>query len=345
MTGGQAAPFRGADVHIPVEDLQVPQAWHVGRVTFRPAGWLQSYTASQVAVPGTAQEDFLRRAREQMSRHRGATATIRARWRDGDHGPIVLDALEHVRDSIAVLRLYQVAMYPLVGRDLQQFGVSGDVGSAMLLHTATQGRNIIATGGRWLGVIGSWTFSRGDVRSFRDHPVFAFLDEALRTPNASRTQLQRRAITAVRTRALATGTLPVQMQIVLLATAVEAMLGDDTYQLGQYYRVAQRAAYVYCGFPTEWHHPTTPACLYLTAPTAKEMKIARRDRAAQGLGAFCSAFGHAYDLTRFRNEALHGGRTDFGRRTWVLSQTAADQISCCAPWLGSLTAGLTRSAS
>ncbi|MDQ6793311.1 MAG: hypothetical protein M3067_00530 [Chloroflexota bacterium] len=100
-----------------------------------------------------------------------------------------------------MLLLYQHARFPRLNTEVQQFGLHGDIGSELQSYTVLEGRRIVATGSRWLGVIGDWEFNRDHIREFRADPRFAYLDDALRTTPGRRTDLQRRAISAVRNRA------------------------------------------------------------------------------------------------------------------------------------------------
>jgi len=317
-------------LHVPVVQLNVPQAWRVGRVTFRPAGWLAGYTRGEAAPTGTAKAKFLAYAREQMDAHQTSTAEVRVRWPEKDKQSILDAAMEHVRDSVAVLLLYQRTRYPRVNTDLQQFGIHGDVGAVAQSYTVTRGRRIIATGHRLLGIPGDWTFSRADAVAFRNDPRFVYLDRALRAAPGRRREFQRRALTAVRTRSLATAMLREQLRVVLLATALEALLAaevqpNERRELGEFFRIAQRASYLFCGEPDQ-RYPSRPPCLYLHANSKRAMVNALEDRARRGQQPICTYFWDVFDLLEDRNQALHRAREGFGRRQVSRHATTTEQV-------------------
>jgi hypothetical protein len=303
---------------MPVVQLKVLQACRVGRVTFRPAGWLASHANLNGADSDLATAQFLEWAREGIEGHSASTAEVRVRWPEKATQPTIDAAVENVRDSIAVLLLYQHARYPTLNRDVQQFGVHGDIGATAWRFTVTDGRRVLVAGHHWLGVIGDWEFTRDDLRAFKSDPRFAYLDRALRTPPRRRTEFQRRAITAVRTCSLATPMLREQLRVVLLATALEALLSAEAApgarrEPGEFFRIAQRASYLFCGEP-DHRYPSRPPCPYLHAKTERALIRALEDRANRGEQPVCSYFWHVFDLLKDRNEALHIARERFGHR-------------------------------
>src|SRR5205814_14505 len=76
------------------------------------------------------------------------------------------------------------------------------------------------------------------------------LDAALSAGDSGRTDWQRRAIVAIRTMNLATVMQRPATRIILMATALEALLGN-TYAPGGRatggHQLSKRAAYLYCG--------------------------------------------------------------------------------------------------
>jgi hypothetical protein len=233
-----------------------------------------------------------------------------------------------VRDALAVLRLYKRARYPVLPTQVQEFGLHGDIGSALQWTTVTRGRTIIGTGARWLGIIGDWTFNLADAHEFRADRRFAYLDGALRRP-LRQTELQRRALTALRVRAMSTMLRP-QLQVILLATALEALLATEVgagehRARGEFYRIAQRASYLICGEPDQ-RYPKRRPCFYLEAKTEAAMHRAFKDRALHGEDPRCSAFGHVFGLMKDRNEALHTARESFEPSVLSWHGITTDQV-------------------
>ena len=216
---------RAAIIHVPVVQLNVPAAWRVGRVTFQPGGWLAGHTQPEPAGDDEPMKAFLKLARKGIEEHQTSTAAVRVRWPEKNTQPTLDAAVDDVRDSVAVLRLYQHARYPMMNTDIQQFGIHGDIGATVQTYAVTQGERILAHGVHWLGVIGNWEFTSADVRDFRADPRFRYLDATLRTPPSRRSEFQRRVLTAVRTLGFATPMVREQLRVVLLATALEALLG------------------------------------------------------------------------------------------------------------------------
>ena len=106
------------------------------------------------------------------------------------------------------------------------------------------------------GNVGQWTFTVDDVDAFRDDARFAFLDDALRASDL--TDFQARTITAIRTFALSRLVVRPALRVVLLATTIEALLGDP-YQVRRAgtgaHQLARRAAFAGCGFEAEFSRP------------------------------------------------------------------------------------------
>jgi hypothetical protein len=323
---------RAAVLHLPVVQLIVPQLWRVGRVTFRPPGWVRKHTAGQSATEATAQAEFLKWARRDMGNaERWCTASVPVRWPDKsrEQGPVLARATDDIRDAVGVLMLYQHARFPRLDTALQQFGLHGDIGSEMQSYTVLEGRRIVATGSRWLGVIGDWEFNRAHIREFRGDPRFAYLDDALRTAPPRRTDLQRRAISAVRNRAWGTAFQREQLQVVMLATAVEALLGADGGDggRGEFYRITRRGAYLYCGTRTSVpRYPARPPCEILKTTGVKGLKNLLDSRAQAGKPYWCSWFMQVFDLLGDRNEALHGQREIFGRKMMSWHEIVTDEL-------------------
>jgi hypothetical protein len=326
---------------MPVVQLKVPQAWRVGRVTFRAPGWLASHANLNATDSDLATVQFLEWAREGIEGHSASTAEVRVRWPEKETQPTIDAAVENVRDSIAVLLLYQHARYPTLNRDVQQFGVHGDVGATAWRFTVTDGGRVLVAGHHWLGIIGDWEFSRDDVRAYRTDPRFAYLDRALRTPPLRRTELQRRALMAVRSCSLATPMLREQLRVVLLATALEALLSAELspggrHERGEFFRIAQRASYLICGEP-DHRYPSRPPCPYLHAKSERALTKALEDRAKRGEQPVCSAFWHVFDLLQDRNDALHSARERFGHRRVSWHAISTEQVILYALGWASVT--------
>lgn len=308
---------RAAIIHVPVVQLNVPAAWRVGRVTFQPGGWLAGHTQPEPAGDDEPMKAFLKLARKGIEEHQTSTAAVRVRWPEKNTQPTLDAAVDDVRDSVAVLRLYQHARYPMMNTDIQQFGIHGDIGATVQTYAVTQGERILAHGVHWLGVIGNWEFTSADVRDFRADPRFRYLDATLRTPPSRRSEFQRRVLTAVRTLGFATPMVREQLRVVLLATALEALLAADVQpggrsELGEFFRITQRAAYLLCGEPDQ-RYPSRPPCPYLHAQTLPALRHALDDRVKRGERPACSYFWHIFDLFDDRNSALHRTREHFDR--------------------------------
>lgn len=129
-------------LHIPVAQLRIPQAWRVGRVTFRPPGWSDEYTSGHSAEEGSPKGQFLVWARQNIRSHPASTAAVHVRRPEKNQDAVLEAVAAEVRDALAVLLLYQRARYPLVNTDIQQFGLYGEIGSVTDSYTVTEGRRI-----------------------------------------------------------------------------------------------------------------------------------------------------------------------------------------------------------
>jgi hypothetical protein len=247
---------------------------------------------------------FLKLARKGIEEHQTSTAAVRVRWPEKNTQPTLDAAVEDVRDSVAVLRLYQHARYPMMNTDIQQFGIHGDIGATMQTYAVTQGERILAHGMHWLGVIGNWEFTSADVRDFRADPRFRYLDVTLRTRPSRRSEFQRRVLTAVRTLGFATPMVREQLRVVLLATALEALLAADVQpggrsELGEFFRITQRAAYLLCGEPDQRYPSRPPVRTYTPRPyrrcgthwTTESNSASGQPVPTSGTSSTCSTIG------------------------------------------------------
>lgn len=341
MTKPRVDHQRYVTVHIPVPLLKLPEPLRVGRVTFRPAGWLDGH-AEQIPALGTPRHIAASGHRHFLDPDT-ATAEVHVRISGGERAELAagVEAREIVRDAAAVLRFYQVARYRRHDARRQTFGLADEVGSAMQHFWVLRGRRFIASGSSWHGQIAPWGFGLGDAATFRADPVFAYLGAALRTTPGRRNQFERRALNAVRTYSLALLQHRVSLQVVLLATALEALLGDepdpkdpDRTERGGYLRIAQRAAYLWCGADFNDPYPGRAACFRLEAKTLSALIRAFNDRVGQGQRPVCTYFGSLMLLLDDRHEALHRQREQFPQQdTNTHPVTAEEVIVHCLRWI------------
>ena len=221
MTSGEPM-----SVHMPVLNLLVPRLWRVGRVTFRPRGWLRRRVAKLGEGAEGTRRWFYDEAQVPLREWRWATAEVT--MPTDAHGAADFDASrDAIRDAIAVLRLYQRAVVPLDHMDIQTFGLVADIGSDLAYSWQTTGDRLARYGRNMLGVLGEWAFTRAHVDAFLTRPAFAYLDAALRIDEVTRTAWQRRAIASIRALNVATAMLRQPLRVTLQAVALEALLGDD----------------------------------------------------------------------------------------------------------------------
>lgn len=214
--------------------------------------------------------------------------------------------MEVIRGSIAVLRLYQRARHRRIDFDRQTFGLPGDIGSAVVDHWETEHDRFVGGGLMRLWNLGSFTFPAEDLRAFPADRRFNYLDQALRRPIGDRTDFEERFLKAIRFMERANSMLEDPIRVVLLAAALELLLGDEPMK-GRAHRVARRAAYLTCreepGLPR--HGSSRPACFYLAAISRNEVEAEMRRLRAAGQPNACSFYLDVADLSADRNAVLH----------------------------------------
>jgi hypothetical protein len=306
----------------------------VGQTTIYPPGHLLSRIDANLAerispLPEQLVEDYRRDLLDQ----RWATIRIPVLAPGGKIDEPTMDlAREVARDTIAVLRLFQRARVRYVSLDRQTFGLATDIGSVVEQRWVTDAVGRYAGMGWTLhGVFGAeWRFKTADLRAYHHDPRFAYLNRALAAGDAGRDDWQRRAITAIRTMNIATVMQRPANRIVLMATSVEALLGDefDPSRSGAGGdQLARRAAYIWCGTdfdPRTLHRPgSRPACGLLTAKRDPKKDPRLYDRAS-GVWA-CSWYGAVRNLYDDRNAALHGSAT-FDQRAATRHEFNLDKV-------------------
>jgi hypothetical protein len=229
------------------------------------------------------------------------------------------EARNQARDVIAVLRVFQRVRAGRSDIERQTFGVATDVGSTIEPRwiTDTDAR-FAGTGWQAHGVLAEWSFRDADFRAYRADARFQFLDAALRQ-QGSRNDWQERAIVAARTKNLATVMQRPSTRIVLLATALEALLGEPYVPGGRPaggHLLAKRMAYLYCGTtirPPEPHGINGRlACGFLTSATDPRSDPQLHDKRTRTWA--CSWYAHMRTLYDNRNEAVHGASSRFDQR-------------------------------
>jgi hypothetical protein len=318
-------------VDVRVNLLKVPIAWRVGRVTFRPPGWLQRQLTHAIRHP-LADPELVSTGKRLVGDWKWSSADLTVLVRPGETVPSD-EVRETVRDAIAVARMYQRSCVPLDAMDRQTFGLVTDIDATLDWQWYTDRRGPWGFGGAWHGVVAPWEFTKTWIRDFRNRPAFAYLDDALRRSDDKRTDWQRRAIVAVRTLNYASPMLSQPMRIVQQAVALEALLGDaalppDRDKGGQAHRVAQRAAYLTCEIDGARLAAGRVACLDLTAKSATQ--LAKDPQEAQRpLDLWdwpCTNYWHVRQLFDARNAALHDAKDHFPERTAMRYEWRLDHV-------------------
>ena len=311
-------------VHLQVPYLVVPRPWRVGAATFWPAGALLGRLRDG---GGTAQRPLpsfmVEPATGALVDSQWATVRVNAMSTVDRRGKVNLQsavaaARETARDSIAVLTLWKLAMMPVLNTRPQSFGLALDVASVREDYwvTTTHGQYLSA-GTALHGSVAPWEFEPADLVAFRRDPRCQLLDAALRTPDDQRSDWQRRALSALRTFTVANTVDRPSTRIVLAATALEALLGDE-FQPGVRknptgsHQLARRAAFLWCGAEhNDPHGPNRPACPFLTEPSNRKLTHRLAEDGRRGQHWVCSYYADLRDLYDDRNAALHGAEVRF----------------------------------
>jgi hypothetical protein len=203
----------------------------------------------------------------------------------------------------------------------------------LTVRATTDYKGIAAIRGQRSGVLAEFTFRRDWIRTFRNRPAFAFLDDALRQADPPIGSWTQRAMTAVRALNVASPMQSQPIRIVLQAVALEALLGDDTPAAPNDFRsqahpVAQRAAFLTCPVDGQALPARGSACVDLTAKSARGVERDPRlgNRPPNYWVWPCSAYWEVREVFAARNEALHGARDHFADRTAMRFEGRVDDI-------------------
>lgn len=290
---------------LPVPGLGLNQQWDVGHVRFHPAG------AASDLIEGSQGDDLLDAPDWYRSRVSNTVAEL-GRWAVADLSVAekIEDAIPVVASAVAVMRAIQHMESPMVNIRQQEFGLPGQVTSAVISYFSLTGG--AAPGWRRTGALAGWTFSEDGHARWMSDPAYRFLDEALRQPEGSRTSLQRRALIGIEL--LSNSWLSWQPDVSFLnaAMALEVLLGEDI--VTKKYLIARRVSYFTCGWPGQvYADETRTACplmsLQLRAngtPGAELGQLLSDIRA--GNTRPCSQFFNVLALYKARNKIVHEGR-------------------------------------
>jgi|GEM_PF-1735579 hypothetical protein len=319
--------LRRTRVDLLIHNLSVPIRWDVGRVTFRPPGWLLKQLDQDLAE----HDAFGKSARDELTEWKWSSASVSIKARRFDTADE--EAISHATDAIAVARLYQRSLLPAWGLDNQTFGL-------MSVYDTKPERTWRSVGHKVVGVsarnttVASWEFRKEWIRAFRSRPAFAFLDDALRMPDPPAGTWMQRAISCVRTLNLANPMQSEPIRLVLQAVALEALLGDDPPPSprrefrAQAHPVAQRAAFLTCPVDGPRLSGSDTACLDLTAPSARAIERDSRfaGRPPDYWNLPCSAYWHIREIFGARNDTLHDARDQFPRHTAMRFESRVDDV-------------------
>lgn len=328
-------------VHLAIDHLVLPGPWRLGRTRLAPPRRVSGRVRAKypdppggdpLDPPGTRHRTTNGDRREVVKMFDDQAAdrpTIAVPGMLDAKGKLPDLELERVRnearDALAVLRWLQHLRGPF-DSSYQRFGIAGDVGWTLEPRLVTDLGGGLAGGG-WsaLGVGGSWEFTAADHRFYRTDPRLRWLDTALATPDAHRTDWQRRVLLALRMVAHANPAQRPQTRVVLLATALEALVGDP-YAKGERatgaHGLARRAAYWWCATditPPDPHGPGARGrCPFL----------AREDptRTPKVDGWVCSYYETLRELSDDRNEALHAAQDRYPPRTANRHEFTIDRV-------------------
>jgi hypothetical protein len=322
--------LRRVVVHFAVEKLEIGAPWHVGTCVLYPAHHVVSrvterYEAVLAQVPaGPAGEaDVKARA--------SATHAVRiVRDFDGSASDRVtigvptrlaldakvtepmVDELRNVaRDALAVLRHMQDRM-TMMDLSLQRFGLVGEVHGTIEPRLLVD-RDDALVGAGWTrrGSGANWIFTRAAIHRYHRDPALQWLDEALRTPEAHRSDWQYRVLAALRAMALGDASLRPDVRVILLATAYEAALGNPykpSAKATQAHELARRGAYLWCGTDVKPPRPHRPGGEPRCALLVREDPRADPEARWPGGPWRCSWYNDLRNLSDARNAALHGSR-------------------------------------
>lgn len=311
-------------VHLQVPYLVVPRPWRVGAATFWPAGaLLERLRRRGGTTRGPIPSVVFEHVTDALVDSRWATvridvmSTVDRRGKE-DLQATVAAVRDSARDSIAVLTLLKLVKARNASTARQSFGLALDVASVREDYwvTTTRGRYLMAGSARH-GTIAPWEFQPADIGRYRHDPRFQLLDVALRTPDSQRTDWQRRVVSALRTFTVANTVDRPATRIVLAATVLEALVGDE-FQPGVRqnptgsHQLARRAAFLWCGAEhNNPHGPSRPACPFLTEPSDRQLTHRLAEDARHGQEWVCDYYADLRDLYDDRSAALHGAEVRF----------------------------------
>lgn len=219
---------------------------------------------------------------------------------------------QRLSDAISALRLYQRSRYRYVSLESQTFGLGADIYSAHEDYWRTDGATLLGAGFEAHGIIGGWEFAGADVDAAATDPLFQHLNRLLTVLPGEAAELDRRVLVTLRMLGRSTRLLPSSLRVVLLAAALEALLGDEPPG-NRTHRIALRAAYLTCGLDDAKPHGPERPCQYFGCWTFAALKRRMSATAAVGRGAFCSAYWDIRELQELRNTVLHEALTEVER--------------------------------
>ena len=287
---------------LPVRELTLTREWVVGRVRFLPSGATRALVAEcRGGSDRRFPERYDKRVDEGVAKRLDESTVAEVFCAEPEA------AYEHVADALAVLRLLQHQLSPMVDTDWQTFGLPGQAAQWHIefLNLTNGAADGFLRGGAQPG----WAFSDDDHSAFQADSGLQFLSHAMAKEH--RTRLERRSVLAARL--LSTSTLEQDPDQKLLAAvmAVEVLLGDEDSG-PQKFRLARRHAFLTCLVPTrEMCGRDRPSCRYLALDPAHSAQrhaiTALVDLAQSDVTIRCTMYLDVIGLYDARSRAVHEG--------------------------------------
>ena len=281
---------------MPIDGLQIPCQWEIGRVTLHPG------TAGPDLIrdvpPIGAEGDFFHDGVYELldSAKESTIAVVPGR-------PDIDAAIDELRASLDVLRLFQLSRQ---SGQSASFGLPGDVSESRIGYIAIWENS--ALGYRFVGDYLGFTFTQTSYDDWASSTAFQYLSDSLDDPSPS--EGARRAVAGALLLARAATENRPDLKMVSVTAALEAWLLHR--QTGpQTRRLARHVAWFGCGLPeNNLCGRDRPVCPYLHL-SPKRSADHNRLTTLRNLGNSytpwrCSEWHKVMDWYDARSDAVHG---------------------------------------
>jgi hypothetical protein len=295
-------------LNTPIENLEVEQEFTLGRITFHPSSYSEQLLAKETKriehsnYPQEVKTDVASTAKEQHDLFIKNKALCSLEVDDTEDNESVY---VEIKQALAILYLLQKDIAGRYSIEKQKFGLARDLQRSTMFTYRIYNRDFIASGWTKHGVVGDWKFIKEKITDFPQSDIFLLFNHALL--NSKKTDIEKRLLSSTLWLYDATLDYNYSTRVVKIATALEALLVDDTFFANKDTKVSKEFTLAYfsellfcpCADDKGKHHCPLPDSKVRSISKYKTWIEQKK------ISGFCSMFWDMVGFYELRSTVVH----------------------------------------